>query len=352
MIGKSKKLPTFRSLMSLLQHSRLQMNNDQRTTSIPSPAETPDIRASEESIFNYITFFTSTLDIYNSILKQFEEDVRKILSGTRPQDVPQDMILTGLDMSNNAVYTTSAQLRQLALAIPEPAYKNIADATLKFGLILRHMEGIKKAEQSRQQVIPELVHSPTSIKTINLSEELQYSSQSGNTTVNPLLLLLLAPSPGSETSEGATLQPNSSTDSILPIITNKSQRDSAVMPNKQSEIKLHKMKFKEGSKHKGRKSRRSNAASCTHCGTSSTPEWRRGPDGCRTLCNACGLFYSKLRKKFAKNAEFGDPAAGDIMAHLKNLDQCLMRNVPEFDEARELLKLYRKGTTIEPTIET
>lgn len=38
--------------------------------------------------------------------------------------------------------------------------------------------------------------------------------------------------------------------------------------------------------------------SCLHCGEASTPEWRRGPYGNRTLCNACGLFYRKLVKKF------------------------------------------------------
>ncbi|KAI8595339.1 hypothetical protein EDD21DRAFT_313521 [Dissophora ornata] len=28
---------------------------------------------------------------------------------------------------------------------------------------------------------------------------------------------------------------------------------------------------------------------CLSCDSSDTPEWRRGPDGPRTLCNACGL---------------------------------------------------------------
>ncbi|KAL8806508.1 MAG: hypothetical protein Q9182_001291 [Xanthomendoza sp. 2 TL-2023] len=28
---------------------------------------------------------------------------------------------------------------------------------------------------------------------------------------------------------------------------------------------------------------------CHSCSRSETPEWRRGPDGARTLCNACGL---------------------------------------------------------------
>ena len=36
---------------------------------------------------------------------------------------------------------------------------------------------------------------------------------------------------------------------------------------------------------------------CHRCGTSETPEWRRGPNGVRTLCNACGLFHAKLVKR-------------------------------------------------------
>ncbi|KAI0272433.1 hypothetical protein BC834DRAFT_347314 [Gloeopeniophorella convolvens] len=33
---------------------------------------------------------------------------------------------------------------------------------------------------------------------------------------------------------------------------------------------------------------------CLGCNATSTPEWRRGPLGPRTLCNACGLVYAKL----------------------------------------------------------
>ncbi|CDK27440.1 unnamed protein product [Kuraishia capsulata CBS 1993] len=36
---------------------------------------------------------------------------------------------------------------------------------------------------------------------------------------------------------------------------------------------------------------------CIQCGSSTTPEWRKGPHGARTLCNACGLFYSKLIRR-------------------------------------------------------
>lgn len=36
---------------------------------------------------------------------------------------------------------------------------------------------------------------------------------------------------------------------------------------------------------------------CQRCGTTETPEWRRGPGGVKTLCNACGLFHAKLVKR-------------------------------------------------------
>lgn len=36
---------------------------------------------------------------------------------------------------------------------------------------------------------------------------------------------------------------------------------------------------------------------CECCMSDSTPEWRRGPNGARTLCNACGLYYAKVSKK-------------------------------------------------------
>lgn len=32
---------------------------------------------------------------------------------------------------------------------------------------------------------------------------------------------------------------------------------------------------------------------CLACSATETPEWRRGPTGPRTLCNACGLFFAK-----------------------------------------------------------
>jgi hypothetical protein len=40
---------------------------------------------------------------------------------------------------------------------------------------------------------------------------------------------------------------------------------------------------------------------CHSCNRAETPEWRRGPDGARTLCNACGLHYAKLTRRMGAN---------------------------------------------------
>jgi hypothetical protein len=35
--------------------------------------------------------------------------------------------------------------------------------------------------------------------------------------------------------------------------------------------------------------------SCSHCGVQKTPQWRAGPEGAKTLCNACGVRYKSGR---------------------------------------------------------
>ncbi|KAF4880497.1 GATA zinc finger domain-containing protein 10 [Colletotrichum siamense] len=48
---------------------------------------------------------------------------------------------------------------------------------------------------------------------------------------------------------------------------------------------------------KKRRGRAAPPGRCHSCNRIDTPEWRRGPDGARTLCNACGLHYAKLERK-------------------------------------------------------
>ncbi|KYQ88931.1 putative GATA-binding transcription factor [Tieghemostelium lacteum] len=57
-------------------------------------------------------------------------------------------------------------------------------------------------------------------------------------------------------------------------------------------------------KYRPRRNRKSNSIiknsediSCSQCGSISTPEWRKGPDNKKSLCNACGLYYAKSKKK-------------------------------------------------------
>ena len=54
----------------------------------------------------------------------------------------------------------------------------------------------------------------------------------------------------------------------------------------------------------GRRRARRNAAdmACAACRTTKSLEWRRGPDGSNSLCNACGLRYARLQKHLARVA--------------------------------------------------
>ncbi|KAK8162560.1 white collar-2 [Phyllosticta citrichinensis] len=56
-------------------------------------------------------------------------------------------------------------------------------------------------------------------------------------------------------------------------------------------------KDNRGSSDKKKKLRVADEYVCTDCGTLDSPEWRKGPNGPKTLCNACGLRWAKKEKK-------------------------------------------------------
>lgn len=60
---------------------------------------------------------------------------------------------------------------------------------------------------------------------------------------------------------------------------------------------------------------------CSQCGSTKTPEWRSGPQGCRTLCNACGLFFTKVSKRM------GTEAAQQLLAERKKVGTPLDRRI-------------------------
>ncbi|KAK8944082.1 putative GATA transcription factor 22 [Platanthera guangdongensis] len=49
---------------------------------------------------------------------------------------------------------------------------------------------------------------------------------------------------------------------------------------------------------------------CSDCRSSDTPLWRSGPNGPKSLCNACGIRYSKMRKLEFKKVKARKPEAG------------------------------------------
>jgi len=65
-----------------------------------------------------------------------------------------------------------------------------------------------------------------------------------------------------------------------------------------------------GADSKKRRGRAAPPGRCHSCNRAETPEWRRGPDGARTLCNACGLHYAKLTRKQQVAAKSSAAAAG------------------------------------------
>ncbi|KAK1754675.1 hypothetical protein QBC47DRAFT_223602 [Echria macrotheca] len=64
---------------------------------------------------------------------------------------------------------------------------------------------------------------------------------------------------------------------------------------------------------KKRRGRAAPPGRCHSCNRIDTPEWRRGPDGARTLCNACGLHYAKLERRRQLDQRSGGsrPTTGD-----------------------------------------
>ncbi|KDQ06860.1 hypothetical protein BOTBODRAFT_70746 [Botryobasidium botryosum FD-172 SS1] len=63
----------------------------------------------------------------------------------------------------------------------------------------------------------------------------------------------------------------------------------------------------EGPAKKKKKDGKGGEQKCRSCNTTATPEWRRGPLGPRTLCNACGLVWAKMIKKRTREAVDNTP---------------------------------------------
>ncbi|CAD7703138.1 unnamed protein product [Ostreobium quekettii] len=61
---------------------------------------------------------------------------------------------------------------------------------------------------------------------------------------------------------------------------------------------------------------------CTKCGTTRTPQWREGPEGPKTLCNACGVRLSREKK-----TKWGKATRRKKAQQQKNPPPCLRPSV-------------------------
>lgn len=77
---------------------------------------------------------------------------------------------------------------------------------------------------------------------------------------------------------------------------------------------------------------------CAHCHKHNTPEWRKGPDDVRNLCNACGIFFAKLLRTHG-------PELAKIILIVKqdrgeNRDCSKDRSLPRQLEVESYVNLY------------
>lgn len=97
------------------------------------------------------------------------------------------------------------------------------------------------------------------------------------------------------------------TNTLPPIVDSKQEPDPIISSDLESYQGMSNDYKASGVAELGAKNQRGKDAPphrCHSCKRTETPAWRRGPDGARTLCNACGLHYAKLTRKLGvKKAE-------------------------------------------------
>ncbi|CAG8470905.1 9807_t:CDS:2 [Acaulospora colombiana] len=82
-------------------------------------------------------------------------------------------------------------------------------------------------------------------------------------------------------------------------------------------------------KYRKRNKRAAPPGRCHSCNISETPEWRRGPDGARTLCNACD--FAKITRKRALSAmqQFGPHSVANTTMIYNNTTKLITMPTPQ-----------------------
>ncbi|XP_050382031.1 GATA transcription factor 9-like [Argentina anserina] len=115
------------------------------------------------------------------------------------------------------------------------------------------------------------------------------SSSSAETPQNPPLFHHETPLPGKARSKRSRAAPGDWTTRLLHLITPNTE---PTPPKTAAAATTSRKKREGGSSNSGSDS---SGRKCLHCASEKTPQWRTGPMGPKTLCNACGVRYKSGR---------------------------------------------------------
>jgi len=68
---------------------------------------------------------------------------------------------------------------------------------------------------------------------------------------------------------------------------------------------------------------------CTKCGTFETPLWRSGPDGAKTMCNACGIRWQRSTRHFSSGCS--EKNEKPLLQHTNSLSVTIGKNSTSID---------------------
>lgn len=78
----------------------------------------------------------------------------------------------------------------------------------------------------------------------------------------------------------------------------------------------------------GNKNKTTAEKTCMHCQTKRTPQWRAGPEGAKTLCNACGVRY-RLGRLFPEYRPIRSPTFVPVLHSNSHREVAKMRRLKD-----------------------
>lgn len=243
---------------------------------------------------------------YASTLWNYKSTLNRIVAANA-QDLAESEEL--YNNFNNLSYQVKGHL--LTIAATSSSITNIESSVNKLREISSDKESNNPITPPLEEQTQIVIHEPNAQKESAQIQTFHYSEPQENLVQKKQIVQLSMPVP---TQSPQTLQTETKTKESL-------------KPKKGRPILLKK-RAKEPRKSKINVK----VSKCSHCQSHSTPEWRRGPGGVRSLCNACGLFYSKLVKKF------GTTDANTIFLSRKESDKLIDRTIPTTLQSNAILQ--------------